>query len=117
MSPWVVTVLDGLFTGLVLYGLVRLRMQFGPMAARRWGVWGRRAVWIILIFLMVVVAEADLLWLRNRLEPIDGLLPMWRYEAIYAVLILVVGLGLVCGRIFRRRAMQKRNRAGDVERD
>jgi hypothetical protein len=109
MSAWVVTVLDGLITGMALYGLVRLRMKFGPIADRKWGTWGRRTVWILLITVMVIVAEADLIWLRNRLEFIDALLPIWRYEATYAVLFLTVGLLLVCRRIFTRRAMKNEN--------
>lgn len=107
MSPWVVTVLDGVLTGLALYGLVRLRMHFGPVAAERWGVWGRRAVWILLITSMVIVAELDLIWLRNWLERNEVAGPLWRYEALFALLLLIVGLGLVCGRIFRRRRHQR----------
>jgi hypothetical protein len=109
MSAWLITVLDGLITGAALYGLVRLRMKFGPIADRKWGTWGRRTVWILLIAAMVVVAEADLIWLRNRLELDDALLPVWHYEVAYALLFLTVGLFLVCRRIFTRRAMKKKS--------
>jgi hypothetical protein len=117
MSAWAITVIDGVFTGLVLYGLVRLRMKFGPIAARRWGRWGRRAVWVLLIATMVIIAEADLLWLRNRLEQDFALLSIRRFEVTYAVLLLIVGLLLVGRRIHRRRALksEKRTNAGEPD--
>ena len=117
MSAWAITVIDGVFTGLVLYGLVRLRMKFGPIAARRWGQWGRRGVWVVLIGAMVIIAEADLLWLRNRLEQDVALLSIRRFEVTYAVLLLIIGLLLVCARIFRRRALrgEKCTKAGEPE--
>jgi hypothetical protein len=109
MSAWLVTVVDGLITGLALYALVRLRMKYGPIAARRWGIWGRRAVWVLLIAAMVIVAEADLILLRKRLEAMGAIVPIWHYEATYAVLLLTVGLFLIGRRIRRRRAMADEN--------
>jgi len=106
MSAWVVTILDGVLTGLGLYGLVRLRMYLGPIAAERYGNWGRRVVWIGLISAMVILAEIDLIWLRSWLEQSNATGTRWHYEATFAALILCVGLGLVFVRIVKRRAEQ-----------
>jgi hypothetical protein len=115
MSAWTTTAIVGLVTALGLYALVRLRMYFGPIAADRFGKWGRRSVWILLITAMVVLAEFDLIWLRGWLEQTHASGTSWHYEAVYAVLILVVGLALVCGRILRRRASERK--PPDAERD
>lgn len=109
MTAWTVAVVDGIVTGLILYGLVRLRMKFGPIAAQRWGVWGRRAVWAVLIAAMVIVAETDLIWLRGHLQQTDESLPTWHYEATYAAVLLTVGMLLVFGRILSRRAKKNAN--------
>lgn len=114
MSPWAITVFIGVLTGIGLYALVRLRMLTGPIAAQRWGVWGRRAVWIALIAAMVALAELDLIWLRGWLEKVETVRPRWHYEAAFALLLLFVGLGLVCGRVYRRRVLKKRD-AADVD--
>ena len=110
MSAWTITIIDGLLTGLGLFALVRLRMYLGPSAGRRFGTWGRRTVWILLITAMVILAEFDLIWLRNRLEQSDATGTRWHYEAVYALIILAVGLVLVCGRVLRRRAAQSDKR-------
>ena len=106
MSAWVVTIIDGVLTGLGLYGLVRLRMYLGPIASRRYGTWGRRGVWIGLIAAMVILAEIDLIWLRAWLEQNNATGTRWHYEAAFAALILCVGLGLVFARIIKTRAEQ-----------
>jgi hypothetical protein len=111
MSAWTFTIVDGVITGLILYALVRLRMVYGPIAARRWGRWGRRAVWAILIAAMVIIAEVDLMWLRHRLDQDQDVLSLLPYEVTYAALLLGIGLILVCGRIVRRRVSRNRNSA------
>lgn len=115
MSAWTITVIDGLLTGFGLYALVRLRMYLGPIAGRRFGTWGRRTVWILLIAAMVILAEFDLIWLRDRLEQTHATGTRWHYEAVYALIILAVGFSLVCGRVLRRRVTQRDQRV--TERD
>lgn len=77
-------------------------MYLGPIAGRKLGIWGRRAVWVLLIAAMVIVAELDLAWLRNWVEITDAPGTGWYYEAVYASTFLVVGLALVRWRVLRR---------------
>lgn len=107
MSAWVVTIIDGFLTGLGLYALVRLRMYLGPIAGQRYGAWGRRTVWTVLIIAMIVLAEIDLIWLRAWLEQTNATGARWHYEAVFALLIISVGLALVCGHIVKRRRIQR----------
>ena len=111
MSAWIISISVGLLTGLGLYVLVRLRMYLGPAANRKFGTWGRRAVWIILISGMVILAEYDLLWLRNWLQQAQASGTGWHYEAVYALLILAVGLVLVCRRVLLRRTKTQGNKS------
>ena len=78
-------------------------MYLGPIAGRRLGKWGRRAVWVVLIGAMVIVAELDLSWLRDWLEKSDAPGTRWYYEAVYACTLLAVGLTLIGLRVLRRR--------------
>lgn len=102
MSAWLISIIDGLLTGFGLYALVILRMYLGPVAGRRFGTWGRGAVWVLLISAMVILAELDLTWLRAWLETTNTTGTRWYYEAVYAVTLLVVGLSLVRWRVLRR---------------
>lgn len=106
MSAWLISVIDGLLTGVGLYLLVRLRMVLGPIADRRFGQWGRGTVWVLLIAAMVALAELDLLWLRSWLETADAPGIRWHYEAVFAATLLLVGFALVCCRVLRRPALQ-----------
>lgn len=106
MSAWLISIIDGLLTGFGLYALVRLRMYLGPVAGRKFGTWGRGAVWVILISAMVILAEFDLTWLRDWLEKSNTTGTHWYYEAVYALTLLVVGLALVRWRVLRRPSKQ-----------
>jgi hypothetical protein len=106
ISAWTVTIIDGLLTGLGLYSLVLLRMFLGPIAGRRFGDSGRRAVWVLLILAMVVLAEFDLQWLRGWLDENDVPGARWYYEAVYASILVAVGLTLVRWRTRRCPAKQ-----------
>jgi hypothetical protein len=106
MSAWIVSIIDGILTGIGLYSLVILRMYFGPIAGRRFGSFGRFAVWVILISAMVILAEFDLEWLRDWLKENHAPGVLWYYEAVYAAIFLVVGLVLVRWRVLRRPAKQ-----------
>ena len=86
--------------------LVRLRMYLGPIAGRKFGRWGRRAVWIVLIGAMVILAELDLIWLRDRVAQADATGTGWHYEAVYALVLLALGLALVCLRVIQRTKAQ-----------
>lgn len=77
-------------------------MYLGPIVGRRFGVWARRAVWLVLIAAMVILAELDLLWLRGRLEQTQATGTRWHYEAVYALTLVALGLVLVCKRVLRR---------------
>ena len=111
MSAWLVAILDGLLTGVGLYALVRLRMYLGPIAGRKVGIWGRSAVWVLLISAMVILAELDLIWLRDWLEGTNATGTRWYYEAVYATTLLAVGLALVCWRVLGRSS-KRRNQHG-----
>lgn len=106
MSAWLISIIDGLLTGTGLYALVRLRMYLGPIAGRTFGIWGRRAVWVLLIAAMVILAEFDLTWLRDWLEKTNAAGTRWYYEAVYALILLAVGLALVRWRVLRRPSKQ-----------
>lgn len=106
MSAWLVSITDGVLTGIGLYALVRLRMYLGPIAGRKFGIWGRRAVWVLLIAAMVGLAEIDLLWLRSWLERSDLSENRWHYEAVFAATLLLVGFALVCCRVLVRSSRQ-----------
>jgi hypothetical protein len=106
MSAWIISIIDGLLTGIGLYALVRLRMYLGPIADRKLGIWGRRAVWVLLIAAMVIVAELDLTWLRDWLEEANAPGTRWYYEAVYAATFLAVGLALVRWRVLKRPSKQ-----------
>jgi len=101
MSAWIFTIVDGLLTGIGLYVLVRLRMYLGPVAGVKFGIWGRGAVWVLLIAAMVILAEFDLNWLRDRLDETNAPGIRWYYEAVYASVFLAVGLALVRWRVLR----------------
>jgi len=103
MSAWLVSIIDGALTGLGLYLLVRLRMYLGPIAGQRFGIWGRGAVWLLLLSGMVVLAEVNLIWLQDRLEQVHASGIRWHYEVAYALTVLLVGLVLVGRRVLRRR--------------
>lgn len=106
MSAWLISIIDGLLTGIGLYALVRLRMYLGPIAGQKFGTWGRGAVWVLLIAAMVILAEFDLSWLRDWLQKTDTSGTHWYYEAVYALTLLVVGLALVRRRVLRQRLKQ-----------
>lgn len=112
MSAWIITIIDGLLTGTGLYALVRLRMYLGPIAGRKFGAWGRRAVWVLLIAAMVIIAELDLIWLRDWLDKANAPSTRWYYEAVYATIFLTIGLALV-----RWRVLQRRSKRGDQASD
>ena len=116
MSAWAVTIIDGVITGLGLYALVRVRMHLGPIARDRFGEWGRRGVWILLILSMVALAETGLIWLRFWIEQYTEIGTSWRHEASFALIILIVGLALVCIHVARRRTIQT-DKAGDTGND
>jgi hypothetical protein len=81
-------------------------MYLAPIAGRRFGRWGRRAIWVVLIAAMVILAELDLRWLRDRLEQTNATGPRWYYEAVYAAVFLAVGYSLVRWRVLRRASQQ-----------
>ena len=81
-------------------------MFLGPIAGRKFGMWGRRAVWVLLIAAMVILAELDLTWLRDWLERTNATGTRLYYEAVYASTLLFVGFALVCWRVLRRPSKQ-----------
>jgi len=115
MSAWIVSIVVGVLTGIGLYGLVRLRMFLGPIVGRKFGVWGRRTVWVLLISAMVVLAELDLVWLRDWLENSDPPGSSWYYEAVYASTLLAVGLALVCRRVLWRPSKRRDRRTAEQD--
>jgi hypothetical protein len=56
---------------------------------------------------MVLLAEFDLIWLRDRLAQADDSGTGWHYEALYALVLLAIGLALVCLRVVRRMTARR----------
>ena len=103
MQFWLAATITGIFLGLILFACVRLRMHFGPLIRQRYGDWARRSFWLASILLMILLANQSLELLRiyvdNQIPATENLL----LEIWFALLALVIGLGLVFKRISKNR--------------
>ena len=99
MQAWIIATAAGIALGLLLYLCVRLRMWLGPIIRDRFGQWARRLYWIVTIAVMVVLANAGLLLVREWVG-IDAanllLLEIW-----FALLALGTAMSMIYRRIRR----------------
>jgi hypothetical protein len=100
--PWVIDILAGALLALLLYGLVRFRMYFAPLMRDRFGSWARWATWFVVILLMVVIANLELIWLRQILHSIYGLRVLITHEIIFALVALAGGYFLVSRHVTKK---------------
>ena len=97
MIHWLISMLLGLTVGILLYGCVRIRIIFGPLAAARFGRLGRLEVWLGCLLLMVFIAEGGLMLIRVFLAEHGTLL----HEIVFAAVALIVGVTLVAHRALK----------------
>jgi hypothetical protein len=102
MKHWLVATGDGIFLGLILYALVRLRMFLGPILKQRYGNRVRQMYWLITLAAMVLMANTALFLLQKYLS--DPLLPAnhLMIEMWFALLALAVPIILIFRRINRK---------------
>jgi len=101
--PWFIDVLAGLFLALGLYALVRFRMMAAPRMKTLYGSWARWATWLIVAILMVVVANLELIALREILHSWFGFDSPLAHEIVFSLVALLGGYFLVAGYVRRDR--------------
>ena len=101
--PWFIDVLAGFFLALGLYALVRFRMMAAPKMLARYGSWARWATWMVVAILMVVVANLELMALREILHSWFGFDSSLAHEIIFSIVALVGGYFLVATYVRRDR--------------
>lgn len=100
---WVLAAAAGVILALAFYSLVRLRILLAPRLGHRFGQWARWTTWVLLIGLMVLLANAGLIVLRNLLTSHHGVEAPFLHEMLYAVVAFVTGFILVTGYVGRNR--------------
>jgi len=94
--PWVLDVAAGVLLALLLYALVRFRMRVAPIMRDRFGPWARWSIWILVAALMIVVANLELIILRQLLHQWFGeQKSTLGHEIIFVLVALVAGYFLV----------------------
>lgn len=100
--PWIIDVLAGLLLAALLYALVRLRMRVAPVARDRYGAPARWAIWVLIAILMIIVANLELIGLRNILHGTFGVESSLPHELLFALVALVAGYFLVARYVVRQ---------------
>jgi len=100
---WLIDVFAGLLLACMLYGLVRFRMLAAPKARHRFGNWARWAIWVLVAILMVLVANLELVGLRQILREYFGINQSLAHEMIFALVALGAGYLLVSRFVMRNR--------------
>jgi len=100
---WLTAVGAGLLLSLIFYVLVRVRMTVAPKMRDRFGDRARWATWVFTIGLMVILANAGLVLLRQTLHQQFGVEAPFMHEMVYALLAFVVGFALVNWHVRRNR--------------
>jgi len=95
MSVWITTAFLGVATGFTYYGCVRLRMFLGPRFHQFAGQWARQLLWLTIFVAVICVANLSLALLRLYLHFANIHEHTVPYEALFAVVSLVTGMGLV----------------------
>jgi hypothetical protein len=113
VMPWLVDVLAGVTLAIGLYALVRFRMVAAPRMRDRFGSWARWTVWALVALLMVVLANLELMALREILHSWFKFDSSLAHEIIFAVVALVGGYFLVARYVRRQRTMGSSNSESD----
>ena len=100
MNPLIASALVGVATACVLYVCVRLRMRIGPWMREHHGDRARRLFWGLSLVLMVLIANVGLYVVRDFVVMGDQSLAP---QVVYALALLLVGVGLVFRYIHRDR--------------
>ena len=111
--PWFIDILAGAFLALGLYALVRFRMVAAPRMRDRYGSWARWTVWVLVAVMMVVLANLELMALREILHSWFKFDSSLAHEIIFAVVALVGGYFLVARYVRRQRTMDSANSESD----
>ena len=88
---------------LIFYALVLLRMNVAPRMRDRYGDRARWATWVVTIGLMVLLANAGLIVLRQVLHEQYGVDAPFMHEMVYALLAFAIGFVLVNRHVTRNR--------------
>jgi hypothetical protein len=113
VMPWFIDVLAGSLLALGLYGLVRFRMMAAPRMRERYGGWARWAIWALVAALMVLLANLELIALREILHSWFKFESSLVHEIIFAVVALVGGYFLVARYVRRQRKPDSPNSESD----
>jgi len=113
VMPWLIDVLAGVTLAIGLYALVRFRMVVAPRMRERFGSWARWTVWALVALLMVVLANLELMALREILHSWFKFDSSLAHEIIFAVVALVGGYFLVARYVRRQRTMDSANSESD----
>jgi hypothetical protein len=113
VMPWFIDVLAGFILALGLYALVRLRMVVGPWMRARYGGWARWAVWVLVAALMVLLANLELIALREILHSWFKFESLLAHEMIFAIVALLGGYFLVSRYVRRQGKKDSSNSDSD----
>jgi len=111
--PWVIDVLAGVSLALGLYALVRFRMMAAPRMRDRYGSWARWAVWVLVSLMMVLLANLELIALREILHSWFDFDSSWAHEIIFALVALLGGYFLISRYVRRDRTKEPSNSNSD----
>jgi len=111
--PLVVDVLAGVSLAIGLYALVRFRMMAAPRMRDRYGSWARWAVWVLVSLLMVLLANLELIALREILHSWFKADSSWAHEIIFALVALLGGYFLISRYVRRDRSKEQSNSDSD----
>jgi hypothetical protein len=100
---WLFDIAAGTALALILYLLVRVRMQMAPRMRERYGSYARWAVWVLTFALMVVFANLGLSMLRQSLHSQFGIDTPFLDEILFALVAFVIGFYLVFSYVKRNR--------------
>ena len=113
LMPWVIDVLAGVSLALGLYALVRFRMMAAPRMRDRYGSWARWAVWVLVSLMMVLLANLELIALREILHSWFDFDSSWAHEIIFALVALLGGYFLISRYVRRDRTKEPSNSNSD----
>jgi len=111
--PWFIDILAGAFLALGLYALVRFRMIAAPRMRDRYGSWARWTVWVLVAVMMVVLANLELMALREILHSWFKFDSSLAHEIIFAIVALLGGYFLVARYVRRQRTKDSANGESD----
>jgi len=111
--PWFIDILAGAFLALGLYALVRFRMIAAPRMRDRYGSWARWTVWVLVAVMMVVLANLELMALREILHSWFKFDSSLAHEIIFAIVALLGGYFLVARYVRRQRTKDSANSESD----